>query len=112
MSFVLFTDPGECISCADYNSDSIVNFTDYADFSDDWNWTGPPGGYNNSDLNCDGIVNNFDIDPFVSALTDPGAFAAAYPGCDLAAADLDGDGAVTNFDIDPFVACLIAGGCE
>jgi hypothetical protein len=64
MSFMLFTDPGECINCADYNSDNIVNFIDYADFSDDWNWTGPPGGYNNGDLNCDGSVDFHDLDIF------------------------------------------------
>jgi hypothetical protein len=64
MSFMLFTDPGECINCADYNSDNIVNFIDYADFSEDWNWTGPPGGYNNADLNCDGSVDFYDLDIF------------------------------------------------
>ncbi|NIP51751.1 MAG: hypothetical protein GWN61_21335 [candidate division Zixibacteria bacterium] len=64
MSFMLFTDPGECINCADYNSDNIVNFTDYADFSEDWNWTGRPGGYNNADLNCDGSVDFHDLDIF------------------------------------------------
>jgi len=31
------------------------------------------------DLNCDGAVNNFDIDPFVLALTDATAYAAAWP---------------------------------
>ena len=64
MSFVLFTDPDECVGCADYNFDDIVNFIDYADFSDDWTWIGPPGGYNNSDLNCNGIVDFNDLDIF------------------------------------------------
>jgi len=58
------------------------------------------------DLNCDGAVNNFDIDPFVLALSDPPGYAAAYPSCDRFGADIDGDGDVTNFDIDPFVALL------
>ena len=35
---------------------------------------GAPGP---GDLNCDGAVNNGDIDPFVLALTDPGGYAAA-----------------------------------
>jgi outer membrane protein assembly factor BamB len=61
------------------------------------------------DVNCDGVVNNFDIDPFVLAITDPEAYALAYPDCDIAAADVNGDGQVNNFDIDPFVA-LISGG--
>lgn len=58
------------------------------------------------DLNCDGVVDNFDIDPFVLALVNPAGYAAAYPGCNRANADMDRDGAVTNFDIDPFVAAL------
>ena len=61
MSFILFTDPNECVSCADYNKDGIVNLIDYADFANDWLWTGPAGGYNNSDLNCDGSVDFYDL---------------------------------------------------
>jgi len=58
------------------------------------------------DLNCDGAVNVFDIDPFVLALTDAAAYAAAYPDCDAMRADITGDGAVNVFDIDPFVSLL------
>lgn len=62
------------------------------------------------DANCDGNVDNFDIDPFVLALTDPAGYAAAYPNCDrVCATDVNGDGQVNNFDIDPFVACLVGG---
>jgi hypothetical protein len=62
------------------------------------------------DMNGDGAVNNFDIDPFVLALTDQAAFSALYPGVDpLLWGDINGDGALNNFDIDPFVA-LITGG--
>ncbi|MBL8880015.1 MAG: hypothetical protein JNG88_12920 [Phycisphaerales bacterium] len=61
------------------------------------------------DANCDGEVNNFDIDPFVLALTNPSAYAAAHPDCTIDNADVNMDGAVNNFDIDPFVA-LITGG--
>ncbi|MBL8878435.1 MAG: hypothetical protein JNG88_04875, partial [Phycisphaerales bacterium] len=60
-------------------------------------------------VNCDGRVNNFDIDPFVLALSDANEYAAAYPACDISTADIDGDGAVNNFDIDGFVACLVNG---
>lgn len=63
------------------------------------------------DLNCDGFVNAFDIDPFVLALTDPAGYGAAHPDCDRLHADCNCDGAVTAFDIDPFVACLTSGGC-
>jgi hypothetical protein len=63
------------------------------------------------DLNCDGSVNAFDIDPFVLALTSPAAYELAYPSCDILRADINCDGSVNAFDIDPFVLCLIGGGC-
>jgi hypothetical protein len=66
MSFMLFTDPKVCSTCANYNCDAIVNFLDYADFADDWLcWAGAAGGYNNSDLNCDGSVDFRDLKIFV-----------------------------------------------
>jgi hypothetical protein len=58
------------------------------------------------DLNCDGGVDAFDIDPFVLALTDPASYTAKYPQCTLVNADCNGDGKVDAFDIDPFVALL------
>jgi len=61
------------------------------------------------DLNCDRAVNNFDIDPFVLALTDPAGYAQAYPKCNRMLADINGDGVVNNFDIDPFVRLLSGG---
>lgn len=59
-----------------------------------------------ADLNCDGLVNNFDIDPFVLAISDPAGYQAQFPNCDISAGDTNGDGLVNNFDIDPFVAIL------
>jgi hypothetical protein len=64
MSFMLFTDPDECSTCANYNCDARVNFLDYADFADDWRWVGPAGGYNNSDLDCNGVVDFKDLGIF------------------------------------------------
>ncbi len=61
------------------------------------------------DMNCDGLVNAFDIDPFVLALTDAAAYAAQNPDCDYMNGDMNGDGLVNAFDIDPFVARLTAG---
>jgi hypothetical protein len=61
------------------------------------------------DLNCDGLVNAFDIDPFVLALVDPDAYAAEHPYCDHMLADINGDGVVNAFDIDPFVTLLVGG---
>ena len=60
------------------------------------------------DANCDGVVNNFDIDPFVLGLVDPQTFTAMYPDCDRACSlDANLDGEANNFDIDAFVACLL-----
>lgn len=58
------------------------------------------------DLNCDGVVNNFDIDAFVLALTDPQGYAELYPNCPPENGDINQDGVINNFDIDPFVAML------
>ena len=66
------------------------------------------------DLNCDGSLDNFDIDAFVLVLTgtppDYTEYYAQYPTCSHMLADADCDGQVTNFDIDAFVQC-ITGGC-
>jgi len=62
--------------------------------------------YRKGDLNCDTFINNFDIDPFVLALTNPAGYAQKFPDCEANLADMNGDGKVNNFDIDPFVACL------
>lgn len=68
--------------------------------------------YATGDVNCDGAVNNFDIDAFVLALADVAAYAAAYPDCEVSVADASGDGSVNNFDIDCFISCLADGGCR
>ena len=60
------------------------------------------------DTGCDGTVNNFDIDPFVLALTDPLAYELENPGCNILNADCDNNGEVNNFDIDAFVELLTA----
>jgi hypothetical protein len=74
-------------------------------------WPGMIAGtpFDLGDLNCDGSVNAFDIDPFVLALTDPAGYAAAWPDCDIMLADINGDGEVNAFDIDPFVELLTGG---
>ncbi|MBK8915590.1 MAG: S8 family serine peptidase [Phycisphaerales bacterium] len=61
------------------------------------------------DLNCDGRLDYFDIDPLVVALVDPDAYHLLHPGCDLQRGDVDGDGAFTLFDIEPFLDLLFAG---
>ncbi len=64
------------------------------------------GAHDPGDLNCDGAVNAFDIDPFVLALSDPAAYAALHPDCNRQLADCNGDGLVNAFDIDALVLLL------
>lgn len=64
------------------------------------------------DMNCDGVVNNFDIDPFVLAVVNPTAYATQFPTCTVLNGDIDHSGALTNFDIDPFVNNITAGAQE
>jgi hypothetical protein len=52
------------------------------------------------DVNCDGVVDAFDIEPFVVLLTGGGQ------PCSACAGDANGDGVVDAFDIEPFVGCL------
>ncbi len=61
------------------------------------------------DLNCDGLLNNGDIDAFALAITYPGQYLYDYPDCDISLADTNCDGAVNNGDIDGFVAGLGGG---
>ena len=61
------------------------------------------------DLNCDDLINAFDIDPFVLALANPEEYMLAFPWCDIIRADVNFDGAVNAFDIDPFVLRLTGG---
>jgi hypothetical protein len=58
------------------------------------------------DMNCDCVVNFDDINPFVLALSDPAAYSAAYPDCDILNADCDHDGDVDFDDMNPFIALL------
>ncbi len=58
------------------------------------------------DLNCDGFVSFGDINPFVLALSNPAAYQAQYPHCNIMNADINGDGRVDFADINPFVRLL------
>lgn len=63
-----------------------------------------------ADTDCNGVVDFFDIDPFLLALFDPAGYAAAYCGGDPCAADVDCSGIIDFFDIDAFLTCVF-GGC-
>ncbi|MCG3129206.1 MAG: hypothetical protein CHACPFDD_04124 [Phycisphaerae bacterium] len=56
------------------------------------------------DVNCDGAVDGFDIEPLVELLIGIGTPCAPCAG------DMDGDGQVNGFDVDPFVNSLTSAG--
>ena len=58
------------------------------------------------DLNCDGVVDWRDIDPYVLALSDPVEYQQRYPNCPWLNADCNSDGHVDFGDINPMVALL------
>ena len=58
------------------------------------------------DLNCDEVVDAFDIEPFLLALFDPQNYQVQYPDCDINRADINGGGSIDAFDIEPFLSLL------
>ncbi len=61
------------------------------------------------DMDNDGLVTFFDIDPLVAAFGDGAAYNTAFPGLSgsrIWHGDIDCNGQVNFFDIDPFVARL------
>jgi hypothetical protein len=58
------------------------------------------------DLNCDGDVDERDIEPYSLALHDPVKYEQRYPQCHRSLADINGDGAVDAFDVAPFLRLL------
>ena len=58
------------------------------------------------DINCDGAIDAFDIEPFLLALFDPDDYAIQYPDCDINNADINADGSIDAFDIEPFLELL------
>lgn len=61
------------------------------------------------DANCDGSIDFFDIDPFLTALFDLASYECGYCGRSICAVDVDCSGNVDFFDIDPFLLCLFDG---
>ncbi|MFH1747307.1 MAG: hypothetical protein ABIG44_09725 [Planctomycetota bacterium] len=58
------------------------------------------------DMNCDRILNAYDIDPFICALSPNCDYATEYPECAESLADCNSDGTVNAYDIDAFLALL------
>lgn len=96
------------VSAADRGTYECTAFNDCgSDSSSSAVLTVTPCGELRGDMNCDGTVNNFDIDPFVLALSNIEAYEQAFPDCDREShGDVNDDGVFNNFDIDPFVELL------
>ena len=73
-----------------------------------WTADAPPAGCpgQRGDTNCDGTVDFFDIDPFLTALFNNPQYLATYCGGSNCAVDVDESGTVDFFDIDPFLMCV------
>jgi hypothetical protein len=63
-------------------------------------------GWAPGDLNCDGLVDFGDINPFVFAMSNPAQYQQLYPDCDIMNGDINNDGIVGFGDINPFVRLL------
>ena len=91
----------------DCNNNGVPDMVDIANGTSlDLNGNGIPDECELGDLNCDTVIDAFDIDPFVLALTDPAGYQLAFPDCDIMHADCNQDGVIDAFDIDPFVEIL------
>jgi hypothetical protein len=68
------------------------------------------------DMNCDGVIDFGDINPFVTFLSNFAAWQGEFPGCNAANGDINCDGVFGQGsfgDINPFVALMTqcGGGC-
>ncbi|TWT42171.1 ASPIC and UnbV [Phycisphaerae bacterium RAS1] len=65
--------------------------------------------FRSGDMNCDGVTNVLDINPFILALQDPFLYNSSYPECDITYADMNGDGDVNVLDINHFISAVEGG---
>lgn len=63
-------------------------------------WAIGPDACDPCDINCDGDISAFDIEPFLELL-----FNGEIP-CDTCTGDINRDGRIDAFDIEPFLTCL------
>lgn len=89
---------------ADMNGDCVV---DGADVSTVYCIMGALG-----DVDCSGLIDAFDIEPYITALLNPAQYELDFPACDILRADTNNDGQVDAFDIEPFISIVLGGGCR
>lgn len=67
----------------------------------------PPVAALKGDMDCNGMVEEEDIGPFVEALIDPALHAANQPGCPIEHADMNCDRKVDGLDVQGMVERLL-----
>jgi hypothetical protein len=108
-------------TASDCNGNGIPDDCDIAGgTSDDTNENGIPDECEIcvGDVNCDGVINFGDINPFVQFLSNFAGWVVTYPDCNALNGDINCDGTYGEHsfgDINPFVAlmtqCAPQGGC-
>ncbi|MBL8879181.1 MAG: hypothetical protein JNG88_08685 [Phycisphaerales bacterium] len=93
---------------ADMDQNGVVDEVDYQI----WYYTvyrngEPPDPEMPGDLNCDGYLDNFDIDPYLTAFYYPTNYEQRFPDCERMRADLTGDGQITQPDLDAFMRIIL-----
>ncbi|MBN2560707.1 MAG: PQQ-binding-like beta-propeller repeat protein [Phycisphaerae bacterium] len=63
------------------------------------------------DMNCDGVLNGLDVQPFVLALLDPTQYELDFP-CGVGKEDINADGVLDVLDLRLFVQGLLVGRCR
>lgn len=58
------------------------------------------------DVNCDGLVNMGDVQPFVNLLSQEAVWRASNYGCDSRNGDVNRDGKINFADVSPFVSLI------
>lgn len=96
----------ESVAFGNANGDSAPDLFVMSEDASEWVISNACALGRAGDTNCNGRVNNFDVDSFVLALSDPEQYAAAFPQCSITSADANGDGQVNSFDIDPFIELI------
>lgn len=59
------------------------------------------------DTNCDGKINNLDIEPFLTAISNLDNYLTTYPECSPASADCNCDGSLNSEDIETFTLVVM-----
>jgi hypothetical protein len=83
-----------------FNPGTFIPFT-YQCRVDSLHYVAPRG-----DLNCDGAVDAFDVEPFIAALLDPQGYQQEFVACDSMLGDMNLDGRLDALDIEPFIDAL------